>query len=104
VPQITSVQPNGPQSVNGTSYTLTGTNLEMIEKVGWDALTGTDVSGMPVPLQGPGQQQTLAAILPAPPTKDAPLYLWLRGERIGRATSITVTPHPSSAALGTGHF
>jgi hypothetical protein len=60
---------------------------------------------MPVPLQGPGQQQTLAAILPVPPTKNSPLYLWLRGEKIGRATSITVTPAPArTAALGGGRF
>jgi hypothetical protein len=105
LPQIVSVQPNGPQSADGSSYILTGSNLEMIEKVGWDALTGSDVGGMPVPLQGPGQQQTLAAILPVPPTKNSPLYLWLRGEKIGRATSITVTPAPArTAALGGGRF
>ena len=98
LPQIASVQLNGPPSLSGSSYLLTGNNLEMIEKVGWDALTGSDISGLPVPLQGPGQQQTLTAVLPAPPTKNAPLYLWLRGEKIGRATSITVSASSSAQA------
>jgi hypothetical protein len=98
LPQIVSVQLNGPPSLSGSSYILTGSNLEMIEKVGWDALTGNDIPGLPVPLQGPGQQQTLSAILPPPPTKNASLYLWLRGEKTGRATSITVSPSSSAAA------
>jgi hypothetical protein len=104
LPQIVAVQPSGPPSPNGNAYSLTGSNLEMIEKVGWDALTGSDVAGMPVPLQGPGQQQTLTATLPPPPTKNSPLYLWLRGERIGRATTIMVTsPSPTASTLG-GRF
>jgi hypothetical protein len=104
LPRIVSVQASGSSSADGDRYTLTGANLEMIQKVGWDALTGSDISGLPVPLPGPGQQQTVTATLPMPPTKNAPLYLWLRGEKVGRATSITVTPNSANAKLGAdGH-
>jgi hypothetical protein len=72
----------------GIDYTLTGSNLEMIGKVGWDQSTGVDVPGLPVPIPGQGQQQSLTVNLPEPTNPRAPLFLWLRGESTGRATTI----------------
>jgi hypothetical protein len=46
------------------------------------------VSGLPAPLPGPGLQQSITVNLPDPPTSDAPLYVWLRGDNKGRAASI----------------
>lgn len=69
-------------------YTLTGSNLEMIAKAGWDQNAGIDVPGLPVPIPGQGQQQSLTIHLPDPPNPRAPLFLWLRGESAGRATTI----------------
>jgi hypothetical protein len=77
-----------------TGYQLTGLNLEMIAKVGWDQLTGVDVPGLPAPIPGQGQQQSLVINLPDPPNPKATLFLWLRGETAGRATTIALTTPP----------
>jgi len=69
---------------------LTGSNLEMIAKVGWDQNTGIDVQDLPVPIPGQGQQQSLSVPLPDPPNPRAPLFIWLRGESTGRLTTITL--------------
>jgi hypothetical protein len=66
---------------------LTGQDLEMIEKVGWDAKSGVAVTALPRPVAGRGHQQTLTVALPWPaPAPHAPVYIWLRGETEGRAT------------------
>lgn len=114
LPQIVSIQPvsasstwlstgstSAPQAeCAGVSYSLTGANLEMIEKVGWDTLSGCDVSGLPVPLPGPGRQQLLTVTLPAPPGARAPIFVWLRGEKTGRATSLTLSAAGTGAGAG----
>ena len=87
LPRIDSFQ----AAINpSTGYQLTGSNLEMIGKVGWDPNTGIDVPGLPVPIPGQGQQQSLNITLPDPPTPRAPLFLWLRGESTGRLTTISL--------------
>jgi hypothetical protein len=85
LPRIVSFQ---AAARSGIDYTLTGSNLEMIGKVGWDQSTGVDVPGLPVPIPGQGQQQSLTVNLPEPTNPRAPLFLWLRGESTGRATTI----------------
>jgi hypothetical protein len=66
---------------------LRGEDLEMIEMTGWNAQTGVAVKDMPKPVAGGGHEQSLRVALPWPsPTPHAPLYIWLRGERAGRAT------------------
>jgi hypothetical protein len=69
-------------------------NLEMVEKVGWDAVIAQPVPGLPVPIQGQGQLQSLTVNLPDPPTPKATLFIWLRGETAARATTISLTPNP----------
>jgi hypothetical protein len=71
-------------------YSVTGRNLEMIEKAGWDQLTGQDVGELPIPVPGGGQRQTLRLRLPDPPNQTANLYLWIRGDRTGRSTTVAI--------------
>ena len=67
---------------------LEGEDLEMIERVGWDSYSGVPVDGLPVPVADGGHQQRLKIAVPWPsPRPHAPLYIWLRGEQTGRATT-----------------
>lgn len=69
--------------------TLTGQDLQTIEKAGWDAKTGFAVQGIPTPVPGSPQEQTLKVVLPwPPPSPHAPIYIWLRGENAGRLTDV----------------
>jgi hypothetical protein len=66
---------------------LVGQDLQTIEKTGWDAKTGFAVQGIPTPVPGTPQEQTLNIALPwPPPSPHAPIYVWLRGETEGRLT------------------
>jgi hypothetical protein len=66
---------------------IIGQDLELIERVGWNATTGLSVEGLPRPVAGGGQRQMLKIPLPWPsPAPHAPVYIWLRGESEGRAT------------------
>ncbi len=66
---------------------LTGQELQTIEKTGWDAKNGYPVQGFPTPVAGDPQEQSLQIELPwPPPFPRAPLYVWLRGETEGRVT------------------
>lgn len=76
--------------VNSTLYAgwLRGSDLQMIEKTGWDATTGYPVQGIPTPVQGHPDEQVLKIEMPwPPPSPRAPLYIWLRGEQEGRQTT-----------------
>ncbi len=77
--------------VDSTLYSgnLTGTDLQIIEKTGWDPKTGYPVQGIPTPVPGSAQDQTLKVELPwPPPSPHAPIYVWLRGETTGRLTDV----------------
>jgi hypothetical protein len=76
----------GPNLFAGT---LTGTDLQTIEKTGWDAKTGYPVQGIPTPVPGAAQEQTLKVEFPwPPPSPHAPIFVWLRGETTGRLTDV----------------
>lgn len=78
--------------VGDTSYAgiLEGRDLDVIDKVGWDAQNGVPVSAIPAPDAGNPTRQTLRVVLPWPaPAPHAPLYVWLRGEQAGRKTTVT---------------
>jgi hypothetical protein len=67
------------------SGTLTGRDLQLIEKTGWTEREGYGVQGIPTPWAGNPQEQILKIALPwPPPTPQAPVYIWLRGESEGR--------------------
>jgi len=68
---------------------LQGRELELIEKTGWDAQNGQLVSTLPSAIVGEGNRQSLRITMPWPsPAPHAPLYIWLRGEAEGRATTV----------------
>lgn len=79
------------ETLPGGAYagTLTGYNLELVEKTGWSEKDGYPVQGLPAPIAGEGQKQSLKVGLPwPPPAPRAPLYLWLRGDTQGRLSSL----------------
>ena len=79
------------EKVGDASYagTVEGRDLDVIEKVGWDATTGLPVDAIPTPVPGDHPGQSLRLVLPWPaPGPHAPLYIWLRGESQGRKTSV----------------
>jgi hypothetical protein len=79
------------EKVDESSYvgTLEGRDLDVIEKVGWDAEHGTRVESIPTPVPGDPSRQTVRVVLPWPaPGPHAFLYVWLRGEARGRKTVV----------------
>jgi hypothetical protein len=74
-------------AADGSSATLTGRRLETIAKLGWSDSSGVVVGDLPEPLGGDGRQK-LQVALPAPPSADAVLYVWLRGDLKARATTV----------------
>lgn len=68
---------------------LTGQDLQTITKTGWDEKRPLPVQGIPTPVPGQPQEQTLKIAMPwPPPGPHALLYVWLSGETEARATSI----------------
>jgi hypothetical protein len=95
VPQIASFTLADLLLQNGTrQYELTGLNLEMIDKLGWDEHKGLDVAGLPAPLPGQGLKQSIKINLPDPLISQTSLYVWLRGDNQGRATTVKAPPLP----------
>jgi hypothetical protein len=95
VPQVDSFTVADSPPQNGIrQYQLTGQNLEMIEKAGWDDTNGLDVSGLPAPLPGPGLKQSIQVNLPDPLSPDTVLYVWLRGDTKGRSTAVKAPALP----------
>jgi hypothetical protein len=69
---------------------LTGRDLQMIVQTGWNNHNGYPVQGIPTPVPGSPQEQTLEIeMLWPPPSPNAPVYIWLLGENQGRKTSAT---------------
>ncbi len=98
LPEIGSFDDSGQPSQDGRhTYTLTGRDLEMIEKVGWDQLEGVPVAGLPTPIQGQGQKQMLQVSLPDPVPQHATFYIWLRGQNTASATTLSA---PGKTAVG----
>lgn len=68
--------------------TLVGQDLELIDKTGWSGKRGYEAQGIPTPVPGSAGEQTLKIAVPwPPPSPEAPLYIWLRGEKESRATN-----------------
>ena len=71
------------------SRLLEGHDLDVIDKTGWDAEHGVPVQAIPTPESSDPAGQTLRVVLPWPaPAPHAPLYVWLRGETVGRKTTV----------------
>ena len=68
---------------------LTGEELHLIAKVGWDDSRGHPVAGIPTPFPSDPNKQTLRITLAWPsPEPHAPVFIWLRGEGRGRPTQM----------------
>lgn len=68
---------------------LSGEDLQLIAKTGWDAKTSEPVEEIPTPVPDNPQEQTLNIAMPwPPPSPHAVLYIWLTGETQARATTI----------------
>jgi hypothetical protein len=81
---------NAGEPAKGNAFygEIRGHGLEAIERVGWDASTGTNVGTIPAPSAEKPGDQLLRVALPWPaPAPHAPLFIWLRGETVGRATT-----------------
>jgi len=79
-------EPTGASSYAGI---LKGSDLDLVEKAGWDTEHGLPVDAIPTPVPGEANKQTLRISLPWPaPAPHAPLYVWLRGEQEGRKTAV----------------
>ena len=87
IPRIDAFQLTDEKLADGNyAAQLTGSGLEVIEKTGWDAQRGVAVEALPAGV-GLGENQSLKIAIPWPsPSPRAPLYIWLRGESLGRAT------------------
>jgi len=95
-PQVESFTVSSDEPQNGTrQYRLTGENLEMIQKLGWDDSTGVEISGLPMPLPGPGLKQSIEIRLPDPPNPATMLCVWLRGDKQARTSTIKAPALPA---------
>ncbi len=66
---------------------LNGWHLETIEKTGWDPSIGLPVQGLPSPAAEPSKQNLKILLSWPSPAPRSPLYIWLRGEPVGRRTT-----------------
>jgi hypothetical protein len=90
LPRIESLTLTDEKAADGFYGVLKGFDLETIEKTGWQANAGLNVSELPRPVAGEAAKQTLRISMPWPsPSPKAPLYVWLRGESTGRATKVS---------------
>lgn len=88
LPRIESVMLTNEKAEGGFAAVLTGWDLAAIEKTGWDAANGVPVSAAPRSVAGEGDKETLRIAVPWPsPTPMEPLFIWLRGDKDGRAAS-----------------
>ena len=98
MPKIDSLTVAADEPRNGVrQYRLTGENLEMIQKIGWVEGEPVDVTGLPMPLPGPGLKQSMEIGLPDPAKPDATLQVWLRGDHQGRTTTVQAPALPPAA-------
>lgn len=79
LPRVESLVWTDEKSPGGYVAILQGTDLETIERVGWDTQNGVAVTA--VPRVATGDRQILRVTLPWPPPSPlAPMQIWLRGE------------------------
>jgi hypothetical protein len=89
LPQIEQLTlPNEKAGASTYAGLLKGSDLDIVEKAGWDAQNGVPVDSIPTPVPGDASRQPLRVALPWPaPQSHALLYVWLRDEAQGRRTS-----------------
>ena len=83
------------ESAGGGAYlgSLTGEELESIEKTGWHERDGLEVRSAPQPVSSTDRRHRIRIAMPwPPPAPRAPVYVWLRGEQEGRRTKVRFAP------------
>lgn len=90
VPRIDSLRLTDEAAGDGNYVgILTGRDLEGISKAGWDADHGTVVATLPTAIAEQPNKQSLRIELPWPsPAPHSPIYVWLRGDKDGRPTTV----------------
>lgn len=95
LPRITSLTWTDEKQQGGYVAILRGTDLEVIEKAGWEGQPGVAVTAAPKAASGAEPMQTLRVVLPWPPPSPlAPVAVWLRGDNAsagGRKCVIATT-------------
>jgi hypothetical protein len=86
LPAIDSFDVTG-DAADSFHATLTGQNLETIEKLGWSPDQSQPVDTLPLPTAD-GQKQKLDTPIPPPPDAGAQLFIWLRNETKPRMTTL----------------
>ena len=86
LPAIDSFDVTG-DAADSFHATLTGQNLETIEKLGWSPDQSQPVDTLPLPTAD-GQKQKLDTPIPPPPDSGAQLFIWLRNETKPRMTTL----------------
>ena len=90
LPKIDALEVTG-EKLDETTYAgiLKGQDLETVEKAGWDPNKGIPVRGLPTPVAGDARRQVMNIAVPWPsPAPRSLLFVWLRGETHGRATTV----------------
>jgi hypothetical protein len=80
------------EQIDASTYSgiLKGRDLDVIEKTGWDPRHGLPIDSVPTPVSGEPGLQTIRIAMPWPsPAPHTPLYVWFRGDKEGRKTSLT---------------
>ena len=92
-PKIESFELSSEDTKSGqTLALLTGQNLETIEKPGWGSEEAELVEGLPLPMPGEGQKQSLQVRLPPVLEPKTMLFVWLRGESKARTIKVSEKP------------
>jgi hypothetical protein len=86
LPRMDNLVWTDEKSQGGYAAVLHGTDLETIERIGWDAQNGVPVTAVP---KTTGDKQSLKLTLPWPPPSPlAPLQIWLRGDPQPRTAKV----------------
>lgn len=90
VPRVTAFRLTDEAAGDGLYYgVITGQDLELIERTGWNEEDGVLVTDLPAAIASDPLNQSLRVKMRWPsPSPRAPLYLWMRGEKQGRATTV----------------
>jgi hypothetical protein len=83
LPKVTALTWTEEKATGGYVALLKGTDLELIEKAGWEGQAGVPITE--APKAATGDLQSLKVVLPWPPPSPlAPVMVWLRGDSQGR--------------------